>query len=190
MPTKKSQPPLSQQATLLDGENPKWSEAWRRECEARDWIRRYKLQIKERGRRAADAWWRELQLRHTHRNTHFTVEGDLSDHTLPAELFDSVADNLIENALRKDAAIVVTVSCVPATHTLRVADNGDALSATRAAQLFSAPVASSAGLGVGLYHAASHAAQAGYALTLTENRPGRVVFQLARKSLNTRRESQ
>ena len=53
--------PLSQQATLPDGEKHTWSEVWRRECEARDWIRRYKLQIKERGRRAADAWWREMK---------------------------------------------------------------------------------------------------------------------------------
>ena len=61
MPTKKSQPPLSQQATLPDGEKHTWSEAWRRECEARDWIRRYKLHIKERGRRYADAWWRDTK---------------------------------------------------------------------------------------------------------------------------------
>ena len=57
----KLQKPLSQQATLQDGANPNWTEAWRRECEARDWIRRYKLQIKERGRRAADVWWREIK---------------------------------------------------------------------------------------------------------------------------------
>lgn len=36
-------------------------EEWRRECEARDWIRRYKLLIKKRGRRAADAWWRQTK---------------------------------------------------------------------------------------------------------------------------------
>lgn len=50
-----------------------------------------------------------------------------------------------------------------------------------AAQLFSAPVASHTGLGVGLYHAAKHAAQAGYSVTLLENRQGRVVFCLAPK---------
>jgi hypothetical protein len=51
--TDKSPQPLLQPAT--------WTEEWRRECEARDWIRRYKLQIKERGRRAADAWWRQTK---------------------------------------------------------------------------------------------------------------------------------
>ena len=59
MPTKKSQPPLSQQATLLDGANPKWSEAWRRECEARDWIRRYKEKQRQVGVNKAIAWWNE-----------------------------------------------------------------------------------------------------------------------------------
>jgi hypothetical protein len=52
----KLQRPLSQ-PEILDT----YSEEWRRECEARDWISRYKLQIKERGRRAADNWWREMK---------------------------------------------------------------------------------------------------------------------------------
>ena len=57
MTTNKSPRPLSQQATLLDGENPKWSEAWRRECEARDWLRRWKIHQRERGTRFANNWW-------------------------------------------------------------------------------------------------------------------------------------
>ena len=43
----------------LDGENPKWSEAWRRECEARDWIRRYKEKQRQVGVNKAIAWWNE-----------------------------------------------------------------------------------------------------------------------------------
>jgi hypothetical protein len=57
----KSQQPLSQQATLLDGEKPTWSEAWRRECEARDWIRRYKMQVKQMGKKGADQWWIKMK---------------------------------------------------------------------------------------------------------------------------------
>jgi len=53
----KSPQPLSQQVTLLDGEKPTWSEAWRRECEARDWLRRFKIHQRERGTRLANAWW-------------------------------------------------------------------------------------------------------------------------------------
>jgi hypothetical protein len=53
----KSPLPLLPQATLLDGEKPTWSEAWRRECEARDWLRRFKVHQRERGARFANAWW-------------------------------------------------------------------------------------------------------------------------------------
>jgi hypothetical protein len=53
----KSPQPLLQQATLLDGEKPTWSEAWRRECEARDWLRRFKIYQRKHGTRLANAWW-------------------------------------------------------------------------------------------------------------------------------------
>jgi hypothetical protein len=59
--TNKSPLPLSPRATLLDGEKPTWSEAWRRECEARDWIRRFKLHVKERGTRMANVWWAQMK---------------------------------------------------------------------------------------------------------------------------------
>lgn len=55
MTTNKSPRPLSRQATLLDGAT--WTEVWRRECEAREWISRYKQNRKERGQRYADIWW-------------------------------------------------------------------------------------------------------------------------------------
>jgi hypothetical protein len=53
----KSPQPLSQPATLLDGEKFTWTEAWRRECEAREWLRRFKNHQRERGTRLANAWW-------------------------------------------------------------------------------------------------------------------------------------
>lgn len=53
----KSPQPLLQPATLPDGENPTWSQAWRRECEARDWLRRFKIHQRERGTKLANAWW-------------------------------------------------------------------------------------------------------------------------------------
>ena len=60
MTSNTSPQPLSQQATLLDGEKPTWSEAWRRECEARDWLRRWKIHQRERGTRFANAWWSDM----------------------------------------------------------------------------------------------------------------------------------
>lgn len=55
MTTNKSPRPLSPQATLPGGET--WTEAWRRECEARDWIKRYMEHRKQRGSRFAQLWW-------------------------------------------------------------------------------------------------------------------------------------
>jgi signal transduction histidine kinase len=127
----------------------------------------------------AATWWLDLQQRYAHRKVTFALDGDMAERTLPAEMFDSVADNLIENALRKEAPVRVTFT--PANTALQVADAGEAVPHHVAADLFAAPVASRTGLGVGLYHAAKHAAQAGYTLALAENRQGSVLFQLAPK---------
>lgn len=52
MTTNKSPRPSSQQATLPGGET--WTEAWRRECEARYWVNRYKQQ-------RSQAWWEKTK---------------------------------------------------------------------------------------------------------------------------------
>lgn len=57
MTLSKSPQPSSPQATWLDGEKPTWSEAWRRECEAREWLSRWKQYQREHGARLANAWW-------------------------------------------------------------------------------------------------------------------------------------
>ena len=132
----------------------------------------------------AAGWWNTLQQRYAYRNVRLTLTGALAGelHTLaaPAEMFDSVADNLIENALRK--ASEVHLAFDPAYMTLSVTDSGDAIPNALAAQLFNAPVPSHAGLGVGLYHAARLAAQHDYVLSLARNEPGDVCFRLAPKS--------
>jgi signal transduction histidine kinase len=134
-------------------------------------------------RERAHAWWHALQQRHTHRPVGFALEGELRGELdtgdLPAEMFDSVADNLIDNAVRKSAQ--VTVRFTPGRGILRVIDGGSAVPATLAPRLFSAPVRSASGLGVGLYHAAAHASQEGYRLILSDNRDGSVVFTLMRQ---------
>jgi sensor histidine kinase regulating citrate/malate metabolism len=115
----------------------------------------------------------------------FKVEGS-ADVKLPAELFDSIADNLIENALQKTAdpsALQVRVAFSAARGgTLAVSDSGTALPRSLAAQLFDAPVASQTGLGVGLYHAAKQASQLDYRLVLAANEPGNVCFVLTRQT--------
>jgi len=48
----------------------------------------------------AQAWWTALQTRYEHDDVLFFAD-DIDDTPLPQDLFDSVADNLLTNALRK-----------------------------------------------------------------------------------------
>ena len=135
----------------------------------------------------AAIWWAQLTQRYSNRgNVQFSEDGAAGDIKLPAELFDSVADNLIENALHKTAdpsALLVRVAFSPARGgTLCVCDSGTAVPKSLAAQLFDAPVSSQNGLGVGLYHAAKQASRLGYRLTLAANEPGTVCFVLTRET--------
>ena len=61
---------------------------------------------------------------------------------------------------------------------LEVSDSGRAVPQAIAEQLFKKHVRSENGLGIGLYHAARQARQAGYSLSLAENRDGAVRFRL------------
>lgn len=132
----------------------------------------------------ADAaiWWEGLLQRYNGRNIQFHVDGPAKDLKLPSELFDSVADNLIENALAKTAALsVLQVRVTLSTArggTLTVCDNGAAIPDEVAAQLFDNPVQSHTGLGIGLFQAAKQAVQSGYRLALAANEPGMICFVL------------
>jgi signal transduction histidine kinase len=132
----------------------------------------------------AAAWWEGLMQRYAGRNIQFQADGHGKALQLPAELFDRVADNLIENALNKDPTgpavqVRVTLSAERGG-TLTVCDNGAAIEKEVAGQLFEAPVGSQTGLGIGLYHSARQAAQLGYRLALAANRAGSVCFTLTR----------
>jgi signal transduction histidine kinase len=121
-------------------------------------------------------WWGALQQRHAHRDVTLNLRGELPDKAVPAEMFDNVIDNLLENALRKTAAAQVMFDT--AAMSLTVTDTGEAVPQAVAATLFSAPVQSKTGLGVGLYHAARFAEQQGYTLSLAHNEAGNVCFRL------------
>jgi signal transduction histidine kinase len=131
----------------------------------------------------ARSWWDGLLQRYSGRNIVFELGADIAGVRIPAEVFDSVADNLLENALNKAAhggALQVRVTFSrEARGTLSVCDNGAAIPRTLAQQLFEAPVASHTGFGVGLYQASRLAAQSGYRLSLAANEPGSVCFLLA-----------
>jgi sensor histidine kinase regulating citrate/malate metabolism len=103
---------------------------------------------------------------------------------IPRALFDSVADNLLQNALAKRAAqpgVRVRVALQGGDEPgLLVCDTGRAVPAEIAASMLRAPVRSEGGLGIGLYQAARQAEAAGYVLRLESNREGEVCFGLRR----------
>ena len=129
-------------------------------------------------------WWEALARQYQGQNVEFVAAGLEPEMQVPKALFDSVADNLLQNALAKRAAdaqtrIRVSVLCREGPE-LRVHDSGGAVPPEIASQLLRAPVRSSGGLGIGLYQAARHAEKSGYALTLAENRDGAVCFALVK----------
>lgn len=129
----------------------------------------------------AQAWWNALQTRYEHDGVRFLDDG-LDATPLPQDLFDSVADNLLTNALRKrqsepGIAVEARLTLHPLV-SLTVSDSGAAAPGHVARNLFLSPVASDFGLGVGLYQAARQAARAGFRLELLENQAGRVSFCL------------
>jgi signal transduction histidine kinase len=131
----------------------------------------------------AAAWWDRLMQRYSARSIQFNLDGTLQGAKIAAELFDSVADNLIENALNKGAGeqkVQVRVTFSSADRgTLTVCDNGSAVPVLVANQLFDGAVSSNTGFGVGLYQSSRLAAQFGYRLALAANAPGIVCFTLS-----------
>lgn len=129
---------------------------------------------------AAADWWEALKRQYQDRGVEFGA-GALDAAQVPRSLFDSVADNLLQNALAKRAAQPgVRVSVWLESDVLRVCDTGHAVPAEIAPALLRAPVHSEGGLGIGLYQAARQAQAAGYVLRLESNRDGEVCFGLRR----------
>ena len=64
---------------------------------------------------------------------------------------------------------------------LSVCDGGSAVDGETASRLFTEPVPSRNGLGIGLYQAARQAEQFGYVLSLASNEEAQVCFLLQRK---------
>jgi len=129
-------------------------------------------------------WWETLSRQYQGQNLEFAAADIDAQAQVPKALFDSVADNLLQNAIAKRAAgndlrIRVSVQAGERIE-LRVQDSGAAVPADVAGSLLAAPVRSSTGLGIGLYQAARLAEKSGYALALAENRDGAVCFRLSR----------
>jgi hypothetical protein len=132
---------------------------------------------------SAPEWWRALAQRYAHEGIEFSTGQLPPAARVPGELFDSVADNLLQNALEKrrrgeTSRIDVALRSESGGCRLIVTDAGSPIPESMARQFFSAPVASDSGLGVGLYQSARHAAELGYHLRLDANAQGSVRFVL------------
>ena len=132
----------------------------------------------------AAAWWDELKQRYALRNVEFTLGSAKLEGELPGDLFSSVAENLIQNALYKANSepglrISATLVSGDAMHALKVCDSGTAIRPSIVDSLFSGPVKSQNGLGIGLYQAAKQAERLGYRLLIAGNENGKVCFELA-----------
>jgi signal transduction histidine kinase len=131
---------------------------------------------------AARSWWDTLARQYRGEEVEFLPAKLPANARLPGSLFDSVADNLIRNALAKrglEPGMHVQVELdYGAGIALRVRDSGSAVPQALEATLLRAPVTSRGGLGIGLYQAARQAEASGYLLVLETNRDGEVCFAL------------
>lgn len=149
----------------------------------------YKLQAPEKldetNEIYLEDWWQDLRKHYKNRDIDFT--NDIEENPLvPFDLFNNIAENLIENAISKrkeETGIEITVSLVSRKNLLQldVADTGTAIDPELAANLFAEPVKSDNGFGIGLLQAERLASLAGYSLELADNTDGKVRFSLQKQ---------
>ena len=134
---------------------------------------------------AASDWWASLERRLA--GSGIVLDATIAqDLQVPSTLFDGFVENALENARAKserepEIAISIEFACGPQRVSLAVCDSGSAVPGQLATRLFEAPIERGSGMGIGLYHVARHALQAGYRARLSANVPGRVCFVLERE---------
>jgi len=127
-----------------------------------------------------DQWMVKLEAEHQS-NPRIKIDRDIENNIpVPVDLFDSVIDNLLNNALRKPSAkqIIVRLSSSPEIILLSVCDNGVGVEKNIEEALFKQPVTSGSGMGIGLYQASIMAHTFGFELELKQNEVGKVCFNL------------
>lgn len=129
-------------------------------------------------------WWDDLVRQYRGEGVEFEPTDPPAQLRLPRSVFESVADNLIRNALAKRSGepsvrVRVSLRYLDGSLTLSVCDSGKAVGPDVAPDLLRAPIESGAGLGIGLYQAARLAESNGYRLELAQNRDGKVCFALS-----------
>jgi signal transduction histidine kinase len=118
-------------------------------------------------------WWEAVKARNESQEIEFINE--LSrESMIPVELFDSVTENLIENArykrqMQPGIRITVRLGSDDGHIVLQVSDNGSAVPEEVKQALFNGAVSSDSGLGIGLHQAAQLAKELNYRLELDES---------------------
>jgi hypothetical protein len=133
----------------------------------------------------AGQWWEGVLRRFQGTDVRLFAIGLREDVGIPLELFNGALENLVQNAMNKKAidqkvGVSVTFDLTSGV-LLTVCDTGARIAPTVARDLLRAPVASTTGLGVGLYQLAREAECLGYRLEVATNEPGQVCFSLARQ---------
>ncbi len=133
-------------------------------------------------------WWGSLRQRYQQAGLEWADNAyepaSLREQSIPVSMFDSVADNLIDNACNKrlrEQGITITVALNTNPFSLRITDSGSAIPSSVSQQLLNTVLQSEDGLGVGLYQAARWADQMGFSLKLLKNKNGEVVFELKKE---------
>jgi signal transduction histidine kinase len=129
---------------------------------------------------SASGWMDKLELQHySNSNIHFHREIS-NDNPLPVDLFDSVVGNLISNATLKPSTgmVVVRLHFNSEIILLSVCDDGSPVESIIEANLFSQPVSSGSGMGIGLYQSTIMARAFNFELELSQNETGKVCFNL------------
>jgi len=131
-------------------------------------------------------WWRELKSHYKDFNIVFGSNIN-DDPPIPFDLFNSVTENLLENAISKrknEPGIMISTTAISNKNSISlvVCDTGTAINENTVNLLFKEPLESDDGLGIGLLQASRQAEASGYSLTLKNNSPGKVCFELTRKN--------
>ncbi len=130
-----------------------------------------------------DIWWLELQNRYHGRDIKFMGEVN-QKHMIDVDVFDTVLENLLENARYKrrmnmETKITTTISILNNKVCIMVCDDGDPVPESKSEILFKQILPSENGYGIGLYQSAQLAKRNGYRLELIKNQPLNVCFRLA-----------
>jgi signal transduction histidine kinase len=130
----------------------------------------------------SDAWWESMLKTYQLRGVEFGTARVAAGVPLPKDLFDTAAENMLQNALEKrklDPSVRVGIALELAEDVvLQVTDTGRPVAKSALEGLLKGPVPSDTGYGIGLYQVARQAEMLGFALRLAHNEPGQVVFEL------------